>query len=271
MIHTVEGTAPLNIEPAGDQQRHSARTLHLLYHELRSSESQYSYVTNASLFAQHLDLYVRLRGAENNALIPEITFDDGHVSNHELAAPMLQSHGMLAMFFITAGWTGNKSGYMGWDELRSLHKAGHTIGGHGWTHTLLTHCDDRELDRELGETRLTLEDKLGAAVVTMSLPGGRYNRRVLKACKDAGYEHVYTSVPQSEPILPGATVGRLNILGDMQTEWIARLFAPDGKLLKELARSNRRKDAVKKLLGDKMYFRLWAMVNRQEQDEDAAQ
>jgi peptidoglycan/xylan/chitin deacetylase (PgdA/CDA1 family) len=266
MSHTVGVTPPLKIEPAS----RGARRLYLLYHELRASESSYSYVTTTGLFAQHLDLYAQLLGAKESVVLPEITFDDGHVSNLELAAPLLMARGLRAIFFITAGWTGNKSGYMNWDELRALQRAGHTIGGHGWTHTLLTHCNDHELDKELRETRLTLEDKLGAGVTTMSLPGGRYNRRVLKACKDAGYEHVYTSVPQAEAVPLGVTVGRLNIRGDMQTQWIARLFAEDGKVLADLGRQSRRKDAVKMLLGDALYFKLWAMVNRKEQDEDAA-
>jgi peptidoglycan/xylan/chitin deacetylase (PgdA/CDA1 family) len=269
MSHTVGVTVPSHNESDMTLQAQSARRLYLLYHEFRPSEARYSYVTSVSAFEKHVELYARLRG-EANGLRPEITFDDGHVSNYELAAPILESRGLRAMFFITVGWTGNKSGYMNWDELRALHDAGQVIGAHGWTHTLLTHCNDRELDKELREARLTLEDKLGAAVTTMSLPGGRYNRRVLKACEDAGYEHVYTSMPQAESLPLGETLGRLNIRGDMQTEWIARLFAPDGELLAGLGRSSRRKGAVKKLLGDALYFKLWALVNRQEKDEDAA-
>ena len=261
---TVQSHISETIEP-----NQPARRLYLLYHELRSSQTRYSYVADTALFERHVDLYAQLRDA-NNSLLPEITFDDGHVSNYELAAPILQSRGLSATFFITVGWTANKSGYMSWDQLRSLQQAGHTIGAHGWTHKLLTHCNDRDLDTELREARMTLEDKLGASVTTMSLPGGRSNRRILEACEAAGYEHVYTSVPQAERVPLGATVGRLNIRGDMQTEWIAQLFAADGKLLANLGRSSRRKDAVKKLLGDKLYFMLWALANRQEQEEDAA-
>jgi peptidoglycan/xylan/chitin deacetylase (PgdA/CDA1 family) len=267
MSHTIGVTSNPQTELESHGQDRSVPRLHLLYHELRSSESHYSYVIDTSLFEQHADLFVRLRNSDHSLLVPDITFDDGHISNYELAAPILESRGIRAIFFITVGWTGNKSGYMNWDELRALHNAGQTIGAHGWTHTLLTHCDERQLDKELRESRITLEDKLGAAVTTMSLPGGRYNQRVLKACKDAGYEHVYTSVPQAESLPLGATVGRLNISGDMQAEWIARLFAPDGELLASLGRSSRRKDAVKRLLGDTLYSKLWALVNRQEQDE----
>jgi hypothetical protein len=253
------------------QTRRPLRKLHLLYHELRSSEARYSYVTSSEMFRKHLDLYVRLRQTDGAGLWPEITFDDGHISNLELAAPLLQSQGLTAQFFITVGWTGKKPGYMGWPELQSLHQAGHSIGAHGWSHTLLTHCTERELQTELGQARLTLEDQLGTAITTMSLPGGRYNRRVLAACEDAGYTQVYTSIPRAESLPLGTTVGRLNILGDMQPEWIAKLFEPDGKLLDRLGKQHRRKESVKKLLGDKLYARLWALVNRKEADTDGGE
>jgi peptidoglycan/xylan/chitin deacetylase (PgdA/CDA1 family) len=247
------------------------RKLYLLYHELRSSETRYSYVTDTGMFQRHVDLYVRLREAGGTSLWPEITFDDGHVSNVEFAAPLLQSRGLTAKFFITVGWTGNKPGYMGWPELQALHQAGHSIGAHGWSHTLLTHCGDRELQTELGQARLTLEDRLGTAITTMSLPGGRYNRRVLAACEQAGYTEIYTSIPRAESVPLGTTVGRLNILGDMKPEWIARLFEPNGRLLDSLGQQYRRKKAVKKLLGDKLYAKLWGLVNRKEAGTDGGE
>jgi len=246
--------------------RQLLRRLYLLYHELRPGGSEYSYVIDTSLLEKHVDLFVKLRaaGPDSVGLWPVVTFDDGHISNYELAAPALQAHGLSAHFFITVGWTGTKAGYMGWDELRALHGAGHTIGAHGWTHTLLTNCGDAELQKELGGAKRELEDRLGAAVTTMSLPGGRYDRRVLAACEAAGYEHVYTSEPRTEALLLGATVGRLNIRGDAQVEWMARLLDPASGVLKGLERKDRMKAAAKRLLGDTLYARLWAMANRQE-------
>jgi peptidoglycan/xylan/chitin deacetylase (PgdA/CDA1 family) len=243
----------------------SGRLLHLLYHELRTAPSRYSYVTETAMFERHVDLYGRLVSGAGKVR-PEITFDDGHISNHDLAAPILESRRLTATFFITAGWTGTKAGYMGWPELQSLHAAGHRIGAHGWSHKLLTHCSDRELERELRDARVTLEDKLGTAIRSMSLPGGRSDARILAACSKAGYDEIYTSVPEAESLPLGPVIGRLNVLGDMQPEWIETLFADDGTLIAELGRKQRRKDALKKLLGDKLYAKLWAMVNRQEPD-----
>ena len=260
---------PLRDESIPEEQaQRPLRRLFLLYHEVRPGESRYSYAIESGTFERHVELFAQMREAESCGLWPEVTFDDGHRSNYEIAAPILQARGLTARFFITAGWTGTKTGYMGWAELRSLHEAGHTIGAHGWTHKLLTHCGDRELQTELCKSRLTLEDKLGASVPTMSLPGGRSNRRVLAACAAAGYVQVYTSVPRVESLPLGATVGRLNILGTMQPEWIAKLFDPDGRVLSELGRRYRMKEAAKKLLGDRLYARLWAMVNRREPGTD---
>ena len=248
--------------------RQPLRRLYLLYHEVRTGESRYSYIVETGVFARQVEMFARLRATESAGLWPELTFDDGHISNLEIAAPILQSRGLTARFFITAGWTGKKTGYMGWPEVRSLHEAGFTIGAHGWSHKLLTHCSEDELQTELSKSRLTLEDKLGASVTTMSLPGGRYNRRVLAACAEAGYTQVYTSIPRAESLPLGAIVGRLNIPGDMQPGWIAKLFQPDGRTLRRLGRRYGMKEAVKALLGDRLYAGLWAVVSRKEPGTD---
>jgi peptidoglycan/xylan/chitin deacetylase (PgdA/CDA1 family) len=250
-----------------EQMPQPLRRLYLLYHELRPSESRYSYVVETGTFETHADLFVRLRKIDGSGLWPEITFDDGHISNFEFAAPILQSRGLTARFFITVGWTGQKLGYMGWPELRSLHEAGQLIGAHGWTHTLLTHCNDKALRNELGGARLALEDKLGTSITTMSLPGGRYNRRVLSACEEAGSTQIYTSIPRAEPTPAGSLVGRLNIRGDMTLEGISELFQTDSGALASLGRQHQMKAAAKTLLGDRLYERLWALLNRKEADE----
>jgi hypothetical protein len=224
------------------------------------------YVVDPKQFEKHVDLFLQLRKAEG--LQPEETFDDGHISNFEFAAPILHSRGLAARFFITVGWTGNRPNYMGWPELRSLHDSGQSIGAHGWTHTLLTHCGERELFTELNSARLTLEDKLGTSITTMSLPGGRYNARVLEACRSAGYTQIFSSIPRAEPTPIGVLVGRLNIRGDMSLERISELFEPKSTVLEGLGRRYRMKEAAKAALGDTLYEKLWKLLNRSEPDSD---
>lgn len=245
---------------------HKRARLFFLYHELREGGSDYSYVVSRDLFERHLELFVQSRGG-GGGLFPEITFDDGHISNLTLAAPLLTARGISATFFITVGWTGMKPGYMDWSDLRALHASGHTIGAHGWSHTLLTHCTPQQLETELVRPRLTLENKLGSAITVMSLPGGRANRRVLAACAAAGYTRIYTSTPKPEALPFGLTLGRLNVRGDMQPDSIAHLLEPGSRALVRLARAHRLKTAAQSLLGDRLYARLWALANRQEADE----
>jgi len=242
--------------------------LYLLYHELRPSRSSYSYVVETEEFEKHVDLYLKLRNTDGAGLWPEVTFDDGHISNFEFGLPVLQSRNIKARFFITVGWTGRRQGYMGWQELRELHQAGQLIGAHGWSHTLLTHCDAKELHSELVDARRTLEDKLGTSITTMSLPGGRYNRRILTACRDAGYTQIFSSIPRAEPDPTGPTIGRLNIRGDMSLEWITKLLQPGSNLLSGLERQYQVKAAAKSLLGDRLYEKVWALLNRKETDTE---
>ena len=143
---------------------------------------------------------------------PVVTFDDGHLTNYEVALPLLQNYGLTARFFITVGWTGQKPGYMGWEDLRKLHNSGQKIGAHGWSHALLTRCSPSALEMELTRPRLILEDKLGVSITTMSFPGGRYNKRVIAACAAAGYKQVYTSEPQ----MGG---GACDVLGGAAKHW----------------------------------------------------
>lgn len=238
--------------------------LHLLYHELRAVPGNYSYVLASSEFARHMELCAEMRRQDRAAVYPEVTFDDGHISSYQEARPILQAWGVRASFFITVGWTGQKPGYMGWAEVRALHQDGHGIGAHGMTHTLLTHCSGKDLHTELEVSRHTLEDKLGAPITAMSLPGGRFNRRVLAACAEAGYTRVYTSVPQLEPEPLGFAVGRLNVRQQMTADWVARLLQPGSRELARLRRQYLWKQSAKAVLGDRLYARLWAIANREE-------
>jgi peptidoglycan/xylan/chitin deacetylase (PgdA/CDA1 family) len=253
-----------------ERARQPLQKLHFLYHELRPHGSDYSYVLDTNEFDGHLDLFLEMRKAESPGLWPEVTFDDGHISDFDYALPALLSRGLSARFFITVGWTGQKPGYMGWRELRSLHESGQLIGAHGWSHALLTHCAPGDLGVELGKAKSVLEDKLGTSITTMSLPGGRYNRRVIAACREAGYTQIYTSVPRAEHETLGFTVGRVNVRGDSSPKWIGSLLQPGSRALAKMERQYRIKAVAKNVVGDRLYDKLWALLNRKEPDGDDA-
>jgi peptidoglycan/xylan/chitin deacetylase (PgdA/CDA1 family) len=249
----------------------SSNRLFFLYHELRGEPSNYSYVLERTAFEQHADLFLHARTLGNSTLWPEITFDDGHLSNYEIALPILAARNLTATFFLTVGWIETRPNYMDWNQVQSLHAAGQQIGAHGWSHTLLTHCDANALITELQTARLTLEDKLGAAITTMSLPGGRFDQRVLAACKAAGYKHVYTSNPHAEPPSLPFLIGRLNLRSNTTLDTLSQLLDSRSGALTSLERQDKWKAALKKTLGDRIYAKLWAALNRQEPDTEPAE
>ncbi len=239
----------------------------MLYHELRPEGAAYRYAMATEEFRRQVAVVGRLQ-RDGLGLRPEITFDDGHESHLTEAAPVLAEGGVRAWFFLTAGWIRARAGYLGWDGVRALRAAGHEVGAHGMTHAMLTHCDAAALDRELRGARERLEDGLGERVRTMSLPGGRANRRVMEACRAAGYEQVFTSRPRAAVWTEEtATVGRLNLRSDATAEWMERLLDEGTGVLQRVERVHRVKVGAQRVLGDALYRKLWAVVNRADGTE----
>lgn len=234
--------------------------LHFLYHELIAAQrGTYSYAVTSEQFKLHAEFFSFMCKGPH-ALRPFITFDDGQMSDYEIALPILQANDQTGRFFITPGWAG-KPGYMGWNEIRSLCRAGHAVGAHGWSHTMLTHFDKKQLDDELLISKHTIEDAVGCSVTTMSFPGGRFNRRILRACQEAGYTRVYTSVPRAEPLDLEFIVGRVNVDASWRVDKLARVLLHEGQLLRSLQRSYRFKKLMQTTLGDNLYNKLWTFVN----------
>ena len=236
--------------------------LNLLYHELRPVVGQYTYVVETGLFETHADLVARVQSAQDQFASAYFTFDDGYASDFEYALPILDSRRLRARFFITVERIGQIPGYMRWPEVRSLSDAGHMVGAHGWSHALLTHCSGKELDLELTGSKKMLEDKLGIPVTSMSLPGGRYNERVLSACQAAGYTRVYTSEPRLETTVSAFTVGRVNVSSHRSADWIFGLLQLRSRELINLQRQYHIKTTARTILGDRLYDKLWAVVTR---------
>ena len=115
-----------------------------------------------------------------------LTFDDGHLSNHDLALPILLNNKLKATFFITAGLIGTDE-TMNWGQIRSLHRAGMEIGSHTLTHRPPSTLTDEELRHELVKSRCILEDGLGAPVTSISSPTGFFNPRMCAIARESGY------------------------------------------------------------------------------------
>ena len=240
------------------------KPLFLIYHELGPGTQPYSYFCGTEQFEKHLQVAAEFRSAANaRSRIPNVTFDDGHISQHSYALPLLEQYAMNAIFFVTAGWINSRDEYMQWSHLRELHTRGHQIQSHSWSHPMLTHCSDSELEKELAYSRQLIEDKVGAAVDAISIPHGRWNHRVLRACVAAGYQRIFTSDSwRKEEQRTGARVyGRINVPQSLNAEKL-RMFAQDGGWKRMYDLRAYSKYLLRQLIGDQIYHRLWRVMAR---------
>lgn len=121
-----------------------------------------------------------------------VSFDDGNVSDVELALPALRERGLHATFFVVAGRLGAPH-FVDEDDVHALVEAGMEIGCHGMRHRPWRGLDARALHEELVEARAILQDVAGHPVTRAACPFGSYDRRVLGTVRRSGYHHVYTS------------------------------------------------------------------------------
>src|SRR5437867_1279493 len=127
------------------------------YHEVLA-QSNYSYCVTIAAFRDHLR---SLRTLMDKARVSvQITFDDGEQSQYETAFPLLGEQGMKATFFVTPGLVGSERKFLGWEHLKELQNAGHSIQSHGWSHNFLTLCSEQELAYELRASKAELENRL---------------------------------------------------------------------------------------------------------------
>jgi peptidoglycan/xylan/chitin deacetylase (PgdA/CDA1 family) len=136
-----------------------------------------------------------------------VTFDDAFHSVLERARPILDELGVTATLFVPTDfpehpdvpmrwpgieqWLGSEHEAelrpMSWDEVRVLADAGWEIGSHTKSHPRLSSLPDAEMERELEDSRLILEERLGRPCNALAYPFGDHDERVVEAAGRAGY------------------------------------------------------------------------------------
>lgn len=230
------------------------------YHELAAAPSRDVYAIAPAVFENHLSAVQIVGGL--------ITFDDAHISHVEQAPPLLEAAGLRGLFFVPTAHVGAWAVCAGWGQLRALAAAGHRIGSHTHTHPLLTRCSPAELWSELTRSRELLEDRLGIAVSSISLPGGRGSRAVLRACAAAGYSRIFTSEPALLERFDGpdgqsvAVQGRLIVRRTTPLALLVRYLDADPAVVFRLRAEYHLRRALRGLSGDALYQRLWRAALR---------
>jgi len=237
----------------------------LTYHEIAPEQATSLYAVSSRQLEEHLRLFAEWEPPQHSGW--ELTFDDGHISHYRYALPLLDRFGIRGTFFITAGWTGVRGGYMAAGELKELLARGHVVQAHGWSHKMLTQCSPAELYDELRRSKETLEDVLGASVDTMSLPHGRWNRQVLAACSQAGYKKVYTSDPSvsPQPAEGVILVARRTVTCNVNSYRLKAVLSGRTKSIDKSEVTGRLKSTARRVIGERLYHRLWCAVAREQE------
>lgn len=249
--------------------RSANRNMVLAYHEVMP-ESNYAYCVTAASFAEQLRLFDSLK--RTKSLCTEITFDDGEQSQFHNALPLLTDYGFKAKYFVTPGLIGTAAKFLGWNDLRALQAAGHSVQSHGWSHKFFTFCSETELAQEVRAAKRALEDNLGSAVEEISVPGGRWDRRVLDACATAGYRRVYVSDPWVATEIDGVEViGRFMVRRTTTITELERIVSKDRSALRGLRIRSQLREGLVIMLGDSLYHRLWCRLTGYNDFEAARQ
>ena len=155
-----------------------------------------------------------------------ITFDDGYRDNLYNAAPVLKRLGFRATAYVVSGRISNgDSSFLTWGMLRALEKHGVEIGSHTMAHRDMTSLSDAQLLADLTTSRRLLERRLNHRVPWLAYPFGRYNGRVERAARRAGYLLGVTTEPgAAQTARRPLALKRLRVLDTTGVAGLARLL-----------------------------------------------
>ena len=120
-----------------------------------------------------------------NKKIVILTFDDGKKGQYTNGKPILDKYGFKATFSLVCGNVeegiqSDRGTHMNWEEIISLHQAGHEIGSHTMNHEDLSNLSEQALEFEVGQSRQCLLDHgIDAKSFTYPFNGGDDNETVI--------------------------------------------------------------------------------------------
>ena len=116
------------------------------------------------------------------------TFDDGLEDQYTIAAPELEKRGWRGTFFINgAKIDGERRSYddrMDWEQVEDLHRRGHEIASHGWTHRKLTKIPFEEAMEEISINDSAIVAHTGKFPMTFAYPYNSKNDSILAAVSE---------------------------------------------------------------------------------------
>jgi peptidoglycan-N-acetylglucosamine deacetylase len=161
----------------------------------------------------------QVRPSLSRSRVVVLTFDDGPVSHATFVAPLLKKYGLSATFFVCEFPPNfaDKTLYMSWEQIASLHQMGFEVGNHTISHRSVQRQSAVEFARDLE----ALQDRASSfgipRMVSFAYPGYGYNEAAIQVVKDHGYkcaraglDRIYDPATDNRYIIPGFTATATN-------------------------------------------------------------
>jgi len=213
---------PLNPEKRGGLSLRGYQTVPILcYHKFSTTESKKLSISQ-EMFEQQMR-FLRDGGYRvismdqlfdflefKRAIPPKsvvITIDDGWLSAHEIAFPILKKYGYSATLFVYTDIISNSSKTLSWNLLQEMTTEGIDVQCHTKSHRNLTLPGKKEsfkdyfvnLEMELSGCKDTIKKRLNLDVKYLAYPYGVTNSLVIEMAKKLGYRGALTINPGGNP------------------------------------------------------------------------
>jgi len=151
------------------------------------SEHNYNVISLAELVQAKLE---KKRLARNTVAL---TFDDGYEDNYLLAYPVLKKYSLPAIIFVIVGSIGEE-GYLNHRQIKEMSSSGIIdIGSHSLSGAYLPGRSAREVEREIGLSKKTLEAELNNRIEFFCYPIGGFSPGIQEIVKRCGYAAACTT------------------------------------------------------------------------------
>ncbi len=121
-----------------------------------------------------------------------LTFEDGMLDFHSVAAPQLERRGFPATVFVITDFANGQEhpsgeSYLSWDEILDLSERGFDVGSHTRSHPNLTEISLDDVSEQLASSLAIIQQRLNHNHIPLSYPYGYTSDAICRLAQGAGY------------------------------------------------------------------------------------